>query len=73
MKRPILMAVPDSSTTEEDPVAIRRGAYARLVATYDDVLRTAGLADEDRASLLRQRQHAAELAQLRPLALARAR
>lgn len=73
MKRPILMAVPNSSTTEDDPMAIRRDAYARLVAAYDDVLTTAGLADEDRASLLRQRQHAAELARLRPLALARAR
>jgi hypothetical protein len=73
MKRPILMAVPDSATNEADPAAIRRAAYARLVATYDEVLRTAGLADEDRASLLRQRLHAAACAELPPLALARAR
>ena len=57
----------------EAPERARLKAWALVAVGYDDALCVAGLSDEDRSSLLRQRRCARELAQLDPRALAPSR
>lgn len=69
--RALLLEVPPNARAEPDPASARRVAYATLVGVYDQLAATPGLDDDDRASLVRQRQAAARVAGLPPLAPAR--
>lgn len=67
---PMLMAVPDGRRHAPAPAEVAREVYLELAAKYDELIRTPGLDDADRASLRRQRNAALRAAGLRTLVLA---